>query len=76
MARARQQQQQLYPGMYNSVRGARPATDVSQQDLTKQAQQLQILQRMAQLRRAQEIQAQQQRIAQQRLQAQQRLPNR
>jgi len=62
MARARQQQQQLYPGMYNSVRGARPANEVSQQDLSKQAQQLQILQRMAQLRRAQEIQAQQQRL--------------
>jgi len=69
--RARQQQQQLYPGMYNSVRGARPAGEVSQNDLTKQAQQLQILQRMAQMRRAQEIQAQQQRL----LAQQQRLPN-
>ena len=71
MARARQQQQQLYPGMYNSARGARPAGEVSQNDLTKQAQQLQILQRMAQMRRAQEIQAQQQRL----LAQQQRLPN-
>ena len=44
----------------NSVRGARPAQDVSQQDLAQQAKQLQILQRMAQLRRAQEIQQQQQ----------------
>merc|ERR1711970_1380979 len=49
MARARQQQQQLYPGMYNSVRGARPAGEVSQNDLTKQAQQLQILQRKRKL---------------------------
>ena len=43
----------------NSVRGARPAQDVSQQDLAQQAKQLQILQRMAQLRRAQEIHQQQ-----------------
>ena len=62
MAKARQHQQQMYPGMYNSVRGARPATDVSQQDLAQQAKQLQILQRMAQLRRAQEIQQQQQQL--------------
>merc|ERR1719483_695292 len=50
MAKARQTQQQMYPGMYNSARGARPAQDVSQQDLAQQAKQLQILQRMAQLR--------------------------
>jgi len=62
MAKARQHQQQMYPGMYNSVRGARPAQDVSQQDLAQQAKQLQILQRMAQLRRAQEIQQQQQQL--------------
>merc|ERR1739844_580444 len=60
MAKARQHQQQMYPGMYNSVRGARPAQEVSGQDLAQQAKQLQILQRMAQLRRAQEIQQQQQ----------------
>ena len=41
MAKARQHQQQMYPGMYNSVRGARPAQDVSQQDLAQQAKQLQ-----------------------------------
>ena len=62
MAKARQHQQQMYPGMYNSGRGARPAQDVSQQDLAQQAKQLQILQRMAQLRRAQEIQQQQQQL--------------
>jgi len=62
MAKARQTQQQMYPGMYNSARGARPAQDVSQQDLAQQAKQLQILQRMAQLRRAQEIQQQQQQL--------------
>jgi len=64
MARARQTQQQMYPGMYQSARGARPAGQVTQQDLSQQAQQLQLLQKMAQLRRAQEIQAQQARLAQ------------
>ena len=62
MAKAWQHQQQLYPGMYNSGRGARPAQDVSQQDLARQAKQFQILQRMAQLRRAQLIQQQQQQL--------------
>ena len=63
MARARMQQQQMYPGMYGSARGARPADAVSSHDLVRQAQQLKLLQQMAQMKRqnelAQQIQAQQ-----------------
>ena len=52
MARARAQQQQLYPGMYGSGRGARPAERVSNSDLIQQAQQLQMLQKIANAQRA------------------------
>ena len=58
MARARMQQQQMYPGMYGSARGARPAEAVSSGDLLKQAQQLQVLQRLAQFKRQSELREQ------------------
>ena len=51
MAKARMQQQQLYPGVYASSRGARPADHVSSQDIATQAQNLLKLQQVAQLQR-------------------------
>lgn len=60
MAKARQVQQQIYPGMFGSSKGARQADDVSTQDLASAAQQLQMYQRVVQLQRAQQLlQAQQ-----------------
>ena len=44
MARARQHQQQMYPGVYASARGARPVDQVTDNDLVGQARKLQMLQ--------------------------------
>jgi hypothetical protein len=75
MARARMQQQQIYPGVYQGGRGARPAGQVSSNDLSTQAQQLQMLQRYAQLTRTAEAvknaQHQQQQVQVQQQQQQQ-----
>jgi len=51
MAKARNYQQQMYPGMYAAGRGSRSVEQVSSQDLNVQAQQLVALQRMAQIQR-------------------------
>ena len=54
MARARMQQQQLYPGMYHGARGPRPQGQVTQQELEQKAKQIEMMQRLAQYKRAQE----------------------
>ena len=53
MARARQQQQQLYPGMYNNRNNARtPSQQTSREELASEAERAQQLQEYARLRLA------------------------
>ena len=65
MAKARAQQQRMYPGMYGNGRGARQAESVSTADLVNQAKQIQIMQQFAAAQRLQQMVKQQQQRQQQ-----------
>lgn len=58
MAKARVQQQQMYPGMFGTMRGSRPVEQVNTNDLNQQATKLALLQQqMATFRTLQALQA-------------------